>query len=180
MPPRRPWSLPVASAPSERSRAALAVPRWLGPFFGGMAALLVLWTVYLAIALPSFHVSGHYDAAWVGFDIGLVVAMAATGWYVWRGRTRVEFPAAVTGTLLLVDAWFDVLTAYGDEELWLALASALLLELPLGLLCFWIALHAERVRTYRFQLLRARAVRHGLPVPGPPAEEPGTSERQDV
>lgn len=160
----------MASVPSEHPATALRVPRWIGAVFAAMAALLVGWTVYLAVALPSFHVTGHYDAAWVGFDTALVVAMSATGWYVWRGRTRVELPAAITGTLLLVDGWFDVLTSYGDEELWVALASAFLLELPLAVLCFWIAVHAERVRTYRLDLLRARAGRHQHPHPaeGPP------------
>jgi hypothetical protein len=163
----------VASDPSERRPTRLAVPRWLGPLFFVLALVMVPWTVYLAFALPSRHLAGNYRAAWVGFDIALLVALAVTGWYVWRGRTRVELPAIVTGTLLVVDGWFDVLTSHGAEEVYAALASAFLLELPLAAVCFWIALHAERVRTYRFQLLRARAVRHGVTVPGSTSDGPG-------
>jgi hypothetical protein len=45
----------------------------------------------------------------------------------------------VTGTLLVCDAWFDVLTSHGTGNVAQALAEALLLELPLAALCFWIA-----------------------------------------
>jgi hypothetical protein len=93
----------------------------------------------------------------VGFDLALVLGLAATGWYVWRARTRAELPATITATLLVVDGWFDIMTSHGNDEVYGAIAASLLLELPLAAVCLWIALHAESVRTYRTHLLAERA-----------------------
>ena len=49
--------------------------------------------------------------------------------------------AAVAGTALLCDAWFD-LTTSGSGFYW-ALAEALAAELPLAALCFWVAFEAS-------------------------------------
>jgi hypothetical protein len=65
-------------------------------------------------------------------------------------------PAAITGTLLVCDAWFDVLTAQPGSELLESLAEAGLAELPLAALCFWLAVDSERTL--------ARAVRGALGV----------------
>jgi hypothetical protein len=45
----------------------------------------------------------------------------------------------VTGTLLVCDAWFDVLTSRGTSAVAQSIVEALLVELPLAALCFWIA-----------------------------------------
>jgi hypothetical protein len=48
--------------------------------------VLVGWIVILALTLHrSFHAQ-HWRAAWVGFDMVLLLALAATGWAFWRGR----------------------------------------------------------------------------------------------
>jgi hypothetical protein len=44
----------------------------------------------------------------------------------------------------VVDAWFDVVTA-PRGDLTEAVVEALLAELPLALVCVWIALHVDRV-----------------------------------
>jgi hypothetical protein len=46
--------------------------------------------------------------------------------------------AVAAGTLLVCDAWFDVLTARGETDVALAVAG-LAAELPLAVLCFVIA-----------------------------------------
>jgi hypothetical protein len=46
-------------------------------------------------------VSPHYDAAWAGFDVMLVVALASTGYFALR-RSR-YLATAATATLLVVD-----------------------------------------------------------------------------
>jgi len=41
--------------------------------------------------------------------------------------------------LLIADAWFDVVTARGTGAIALAMTEALAIELPLALLCIWVA-----------------------------------------
>ncbi len=52
--------------------------------------------------------------------------------------------AAVTGTMLVCDAWFDVTTSRPGDELLQAIGSAALAELPLAALCAYIVYDAER------------------------------------
>lgn len=127
----------------------LPVPRWLGPTFLLLAALTVPWAFELWATLPSRDVSAHYRLAWVGFDVMLAVVLARTGWLAWRGSDHVELPAVASATLLVVDVWFDIVTASHPRDVALAIASALVIEIPLAVLCMWIALNAERVRRQR-------------------------------
>jgi hypothetical protein len=92
---------------------------------------LVPWTLYLTYTLPSRHLTRHYDIAWIGFDVGLATAIALTAYAALRGSRAVIPLASVTGTMLLCDAWFDVVTSWDGE----ALALALLAEVPLAVLC---------------------------------------------
>ena len=138
---------PVVEPPA----AHRPVPRWVGPAFLVLAVLTVPWIAVLAVTLPKHQYTGHYRMAWVGFDVLLVVMLARTGWVAWRGHDYVQIPAVMTGTLLVVDAWFDVMTSHGRDQMLTALGSALLIELPLAALCFWIARHAERVRRGRLR-----------------------------
>ena len=62
------------------------VVRWAGPAFALFALILLPWTIYLGYSLPSRQVSPHYDAAWAGFDVMLVVALASTGYFALRRR----------------------------------------------------------------------------------------------
>ena len=101
------------------------------------ALVLVPWTIWLALRLPSRHVSPHWDVAWVGFDVALTGTMAATGVALWQRSRLVPALAAAAGTLLLVDAWFDVVTSQGDELAW-AIVGAAAAEVPLALVCFWL------------------------------------------
>jgi hypothetical protein len=122
----------------------IPVPRWLVVVLGGVVVVLVPWILYLTFTLPARHVTVHYDLAWVGFDIALTAAFAATTWAVLRGsRWLVPF-AAVTGTMLICDAWFDVTTSRPGNELFEAIGFAAVAELPLAALCAFIVYDAER------------------------------------
>jgi hypothetical protein len=67
-----------------------------------------------------------------------------------------EVTATITGTLLCCDAWFDVLTSRGPSDIAQAAASALIIELPLAALCFWMAHNlAHAVEVARPYLQRA-------------------------
>ena len=135
------------------------------------ALLLVPWIVYLAVELPQQSRTAHYDVVWVGFDIAMFAALAGLGWCAWRRSTYTEVMAAVTATMLVTDAWFDVVTANNNVRRMEAFASALLIELPLAALCAWVAQNAERLRRRAYRQLWGLARVEGLlgpSDPGPP------------
>lgn len=120
------------------------LPRWVVTVLAFVAVLLVPWTIYLTVTLPSRHVTAHYDVAWVGFDVALIAAFAATARAAVR-RTRWLVPlAAVTGTMLVCDAWFDIVTSRGGGEVAEAIGEAIVGELPLAALCAFIVVEEGR------------------------------------
>lgn len=102
---------------------------------------LVPWIVLLALTLPHRYVAGHWTLTWVGFDIFLLSGLSVTAWLAWRRRQGVVVSAIITGTLLTCDAWFDITTASDRFDTLTAIASAVLLELPLAALLFAVAAH---------------------------------------
>jgi hypothetical protein len=121
----------------------IPLPHWVVVLLGLVAVLLVPWTLYLTFTLPSRHLTLHYDLGWVGFDIALAVSFAATAWAAFRGSRWLVPLAAVTATMLVCDAWFDIVTSRPGGELWEAVAEAALVELPLAAVCVYIVHDAE-------------------------------------
>jgi hypothetical protein len=111
---------------------------------GLVAIFLVPWTLYLTFTLPSRHLTEHYDLAWVGFDVGLATAFAATALAAYRRLSWLVPLAAVTGTMLICDAWFDIVTSQGGGEVVEAVLEAAFGELPLAALCAYIVVDVER------------------------------------
>ncbi|MEU6348609.1 hypothetical protein ABZ896_04705 [Streptomyces sp. NPDC047072] len=93
---------------------------------------LVPWTILLAVTLPSGYTVRQWRVTWVGFDVLLVLAMAATAVLGWRRHRAVVVAAVATGTLLACDAWFDVSLALGTPDVWFSVALAVCVELPLA------------------------------------------------
>src|SRR3954464_3476122 len=94
------------------------LPRRLAAMLGLMALLLVAWTLWLTFTLPTRHVTHNYRLAWVGFDVLLAPAAGGAAVAVVRLSPWLQALAAMTGTMLLCDAWFDVVTSTsGDEQL---------------------------------------------------------------
>jgi hypothetical protein len=124
--------------------SATHVPRWIVPLFAVGALVLVPTVVVLLFTLPSTHRSEHWDVAWGGFDVMLALMLVAVAFTAWRGSAWLEAAAASAATLLVVDAWFDVLTASNGTELVIAIVEAVCVELPLALLCVWLTRGAER------------------------------------
>jgi hypothetical protein len=133
--------------------------RWLAPLLLAVAVALVPWTIALSTRLPTRHVSRHWDAAWVGFDIAEAAALAATAVAVWRGRVWLVSAAAFAAAFLLTDAWFDNLLANGGGEHLEAALEAAFGEVPLALICVWLTLNAEQA------IATALAARGRLPRP---------------
>jgi hypothetical protein len=120
-------------------------PRWVGPLYLVLAGLLLPWVVVLAIELPDRSGTSNYRLAWVGFDVLLVASMARTAYLALRNSPFVVNVASATATLLVVDAWFDVTTSRPGSERMTAIASAILLELPIAALSLWIAGRAQMI-----------------------------------
>ena len=118
-----------------------------------VAVALIPWTLWLTWTLPTKHVAHHWRIAWVGYDVALALLLLWSGIEGIRRSPRIEAAAMAAGTLLLADAWFDVLTA-GHGEVSEAIGEAVLAELPIALLCFWIARDAERFFLRTDQLRR--------------------------
>ena len=96
------------------------------------AFALVPWTIYLGISLPNVYNARHWAAAWTGFDVLELFALAATAYHAWRGRQALIGYAIAAATLLICDAWFDITLDLGTPDIWTSLASAAFIELPLA------------------------------------------------
>jgi hypothetical protein len=121
----------------------IPIPRWVTLLLALVAVGLAPWILYLTFTLPSRHLTFHYDLAWIGFDVALLASFAATAWAAFRGSQWLVPLAAVTGTMLVCDAWFDVVTSQSGSEMWEAIAEAVLAELPLAAVCGFIVYDAE-------------------------------------
>lgn len=152
------------------------VPPWIAPLFVVLCIGLVPWSLYLFIELPERTIAHHWSIAWGGFDIALAAGLAGTAICVVRGSFYAQLFATVTGTLLAVDAWFDVLTATGGA-LAFAIVTAALVEVPLAVLCFWIARNMKRVTEQSRRYLVALGYRiEGSAVVPPDGQLPEPAE----
>jgi hypothetical protein len=100
---------------------------------------LAIWVAVLALTLPAFYHTGSWRGAWVGFDIAELAMFAATGWAAWRRRQILIICLIVLATLLLCDAWFDVVLDVQTGNFLASLLSALLVEVPLAVLAILMA-----------------------------------------
>ena len=123
--------------------------------------VFIPWIGYLAVSLPDRHVAGQWKSAWVGFDIVLVACLTGTAWCAWRRRQLLVPAAIVTATLLVCDAWFDVLLDWGTPDVWWSVATAVLVELPLAALLLWVAARLLRL----IQRVRWRELGHDGELP---------------
>lgn len=107
---------------------------------GGVA--MIPWLALLGCFLPRTATVAHWNVAWVGLDALEVIGLFATGKLIARGDRRYAATATLAGTALLVDAWFDILTAASRSGLLTAVVMAGLVELPLSCVCFFLAFRA--------------------------------------
>lgn len=141
--------------PAERPTVR-RLPRPLTALLAVVAIGLVPWTLYLTFTLPTRHLTKHYDLAWVGFDIGLTAAFAGTAWAALRLSPWLVPLAAATGTMLVCDAWFDIVTSQSSSEMWDAVIEAVLAELPLAAICLFIVVNEEAFLRATVRRLRRR------------------------
>jgi hypothetical protein len=134
------------------------VTRLAGPAFALFSVALVPWIAYLAITLPSRQISPHYDVAWAGFDALECIALAATAYFAARRSLYLSTAATATAALLIVDAWFDCMTAPPSQVLG-SILSCILVELPLAAVCLWLSHHTIAIAERQIVLLRWRSGR---------------------
>lgn len=109
--------------------------------------VLILWIVILALTLPHRYRADHWTLLWVGFDVALLCALGTTAWAAWKGRQIVIAAALIAGTMLVVDAWFDLVTDSSTRDLIISALTAVFAELPLAALLFVGALRLVRLTT---------------------------------
>ena len=129
------------------------IPRWVAPLFAVLGIGLVPWTVWIAYELPQRHLARHWDVAWGGFDAARAGLLLATAFAAVRRSPWIQSTATAAATMLACDAWFDMATASRGSEEAMAIATAILIELPLAVLCLWVARNVEQAH----ELLRRRA-----------------------
>lgn len=130
--------------------------RWAGPMFALFAVLLLPWIGYLGWSLPARQLSPNYDIAWTGFDIMLFSALASTAYFALRRSRYLSTTATACATLLIADAWFDVMTTPGNQRIE-SILLCMLVELPLAALCLWLSHHTLAIAERRVVLLRRLA-----------------------
>jgi hypothetical protein len=169
------------AVPDKEVTKVRTVPWWVGPAFALLALGTVPWVIFLAITLPRHATFHHYRGVWVGFDVGLIAVLALTGFLAWRGRPQVALAATAAGTMLVVDAWFDVLTTPRSHGLLVSIVLAVLVELPLATICLWVAWHANHVVANRIVIMArrvSRAERRAASAAALVPEQPSTDPRQ--
>ena len=133
--------------------------RWLARALVVAGFGMIPWLVLLAIQLPASTVAVHWSTAWAGLDAMESAGLLATGTLLLRRDGRCCLAATVTGTLIFVDAWFDVTTSAPGPAQLTAIAMAALIEVPVSVLCAALALHLSSRRTgiHRFSVGSGRA-----------------------
>jgi hypothetical protein len=160
---------------------------WVIVVFLAAGLGLLPWTIWLSTSLSSHHETNRWDLAWSGFDTGLALLFIVTAVAAYRRSPWVGALSAALGTVLVVDAWFDIVLESHADELRQSIMLAVLAELPAAAVCFWIAYRTERFLSLvmgELDLAAAResaAERHLVGVlevtpDGKPAGEPGHAD----
>ncbi len=118
------------------SKRNVRYSRWLIALYSISAVILTPWIVYLSQSLPSRQIAGNWDTAWVGFDVAILVLVVLTAILAYRRSARLAPVASSLATILIVDAWFDVMTANPGIQQVQALIFAILIEVPMALITF--------------------------------------------
>lgn len=115
------------------------LPKWVIILYATSAIVLIPWTYGLAESLPTFQTVHHWDTAWVGFDIFIICLLILTVFLAIVHSIWLSLTATSLSTLLVIDAWFDVLTANPGRSQIIALGFAAFIELPLAVLTYIMA-----------------------------------------
>lgn len=118
-------------SPSDSKRKLFAIIAACSVIF------LIPWTTNLYLDLPTRVLANHWDIAWTGFDILLLISLLVTFYSAFKKLELTFIAAPITATLLIVDAWFDIVTSSNKNDLIIAILSALVAEIPLAIICIF-------------------------------------------
>jgi len=125
-----------------RELSGRAHARWL-PIALTIAALALIPSLVVVLTVvPKVQTAHHLRIAWTGLDVFEVLALASTGVALHRRPAIAVIPATITGTLLLCDAWLNIIPSTGVAQ-YEGIMMAFI-ELPLAALSFWTAAHMSR------------------------------------
>jgi hypothetical protein len=91
----------------------------------------------VGLTLPRRYDAAHWNLAWIGYDVALLLGLAATAWAAWRRRAIIVIFATITATLMCADAWFDTTTAR-STDLGVSIVQAIFVELPFAFFLFYV------------------------------------------
>lgn len=103
-----------------------------------LAVGLVPWIVLLGFTLPPRYEAGQWPLLWIGYDTAEVAVLVFVAWAAWYRRQILAPALLVAAVLLLVDAWFDILTSVGRPDWWVSVATGLGAEIPLAIFFVWL------------------------------------------
>lgn len=131
------------------------------PFVASAAAIfLIPWVLYLELVLPTHYEAYHWRGAWVGFDIGLVAFLAATAVLGFRRSHLLSIAAFATGVLLVVDVWFDIMTASPHDRP-TSIITGVCGNIPLASILMGVGIQTGR-RMYQLAEEAAHDIEHDL------------------
>jgi hypothetical protein len=114
--------------------------RWMPIALAISALVLVPSLVIVLTVVPRVETAHHLRVAWTGLDVFEVLALAAAGFALQRRPAIVAIPATITGTLLLCDAWLNIIPSTG-AAFYEGIVMAFI-ELPLAAISFSVAARA--------------------------------------
>ncbi|HEY1626576.1 MAG TPA: hypothetical protein VGG16_22550 [Streptosporangiaceae bacterium] len=131
-------------------------------FLSSVCLVLGAWIGILAVNLPLTFKIDHWRVVWVGLDALELAGFAATVWASWKQRQVIIPCMLVTGTLLICDAWFDIVLNAGTPDITMSILAAVFAEFPLAFLLFAGARRLIRITFETVMRLE------GVPGPLPP------------
>lgn len=131
-------------------------------FLTSVCLVLAAWTGILASTLPPDFKIDHWGIVWVGLDIAELAGLAVTVWASWKQRQVIIVCMVFTGTLLICDAWFDIVLDVGTPNITASVLAAVFAEFPLAFLLFAGARRLVRITIQTVMRLE------GIPGPVPP------------
>jgi len=130
---------------NHKYKISINIPSWAAIFYIIISIGMIPCVLYLAISLPADHTTRNWDIIWVGLDIAEIASLLATAWLVKMKSIYVILFAIITGTLFLMDAWFDILSYHvGSRGFDTAVLMATFGELPLSALSYLLAINTVK------------------------------------
>lgn len=145
LPPGHPE--PPRRRAAARKRTPRPADRWLGRGVLTAGLAMIPWVFILAYSLPPAIRVTHWSTAWAGLDALEAAGLITTGVALIGRYSWLCLPAAVTSTLLVIDAWFDITTSAPGPAATVAIAMAVFPELPMAGLCAVLAIRHAPDRT---------------------------------